>query len=963
MERGLPLAAGLLLSACLANPALEPVELERASAEALPQHRPLADGDGARFRSGAVVGPDGARFAGVRFGLRALGRDEPRAVETGVVEIEGAEARVVRAGVLEWWRSLPRGLEHGVTLASRPPGAGALVLLVGVEGLRAEDDAGGVALTEDGSVRARYGELVVRDADGRRVRGALLARGDHVRIEVDDRGARYPLVVDPLLTPVLEASILPADVLNLDRFGYSVALDRSGTRLLVGVPFDDTTRGTNAGSARVLVRSGTTWTQEATLTAGDGMADDQLGYAVAIDADGDVAAIAAPLDDTVDGMDHGSIRIFTRTGTVWTERATLTSSAVAALSWFGLELAISGDGTHVIAGATNDRDAGGLETGSATIFGGSGASWSTEAHLFPTPAADGDYFGGAVTLDDTGARAIVGALRADAPGTSDAGGAYVFLRSGATWTLETVLRPPGAATGSAVGSGVSISSDGTVALVGMAGDDSSAMDAGATLAFRRTGTSWALEGSVPGARANANCGQVVALSADGMVGATHCYPDVRLVVRAGSTWTDAGVIPGTLGGGSFGQSLALDGSGTRLAGGDSSDSSGGTLRGRARVYTFVPGLPNGAPCASGGSDCLSGFCNDGVCCDVACDNDCASCVLSDTGVADGTCAPLPAGARQCRSGGERGVCDAEELCDGTNLDCPPDRDEPSTTVCRAASGPCDVDERCPGTGPDCPADRARPAGTVCRASSGGCDAAEVCDGTASACPGDLRAAAGVVCRSIAGDCDVEERCDGSSASCPADGVVSDVVCRPAVGPCDVAESCSGANAACPSDGFLPATTVCNGIVADLCDAPDLCSGTTADCPATYLVGVECRAAAGACDAAEVCVGDTATCPADAVAAAGMACRVSSGPCDPAELCDGVGATCSADVVGCLDASAEDGGAGSDAGGTGADAALAPDAGSPAAVTGCGCRLGPARAPNGLVLTLALAFVLAARRRS
>ena len=45
---------------------------------------------------------------------------------------------------------------------------------------------------------------------------------------------------------------------------------------------------------------------------------------------------------------------------------------------------------------------------------------------------------------------------------------------------------------------------------------------------------------------------------------------------------------------------------------------------------------------TGPSECLSGFCVDGVCCDTSCDSICIACVQTTTGVPDGTCAPVAA---------------------------------------------------------------------------------------------------------------------------------------------------------------------------------------------------------------------------------------------------------------------------------------------------------------------------------
>ena len=79
-----------------------------------------------------------------------------------------------------------------------------------------------------------------------------------------------------------------------------------------------------AGAAYVYVRSGTTWSLEAQLLASDRSYDDQFGNAVAIQ--GDTVFVAAELDDTPIGEKAGSVYVFERSGSTWTERDHLFTS-------------------------------------------------------------------------------------------------------------------------------------------------------------------------------------------------------------------------------------------------------------------------------------------------------------------------------------------------------------------------------------------------------------------------------------------------------------------------------------------------------------------------------------------------------------------------------------------------------------------------------------------------------------
>jgi len=129
--------------------------------------------------------------------------------------------------------------------------------------------------------------------------------------------------------------------------------------IVVGVWFDDD-NGTDSGSAYLFTRTGTTWTQQAKLTASDGADGVWFGLSVAIS--GDTIAIGASGDDD-NGTDSGSAFVFTRTGSTWTQQAKLAASDGEANDKFGVHVAIVGD-TIVVGANTFDI----TDSGSAYIF-------------------------------------------------------------------------------------------------------------------------------------------------------------------------------------------------------------------------------------------------------------------------------------------------------------------------------------------------------------------------------------------------------------------------------------------------------------------------------------------------------------------------------------------------------------------------------------------------------------------
>ena len=231
----------------------------------------------------------------------------------------------------------------------------------------------------------------------------------------------------------------------------------------------------------------------------------------------------------------------------------------------------------------------------------------------------------------------------------------------------------------------------------------------------------------------------------------------------------------------------------------------------------APKKAAGAACGAP-TECLSGFCTDGVCCTTACNaGPCDACSTAAGAAANGTCTYLSA-AVVCRPAA--GPCDQNEACDGVNGTCPPDLLRGAGASCRVAAGGCDLAETCTGTNANCPVDKLVAGGTVCRGSAGICDTPEACTGTTAACPGDAFLS-GNVCRAAANGCDPAEACPGNSASCPADvshrGLVAGECPAASSVPCNTPAH-DACNNACGYNGTMGCTT-CGTFLGPNCATP------------------------------------------------------------------------------------------------------------------------------------------------
>ena len=117
-----------------------------------------------------------------------------------------------------------------------------------------------------------------------------------------------------------------------------------------------------SGSVYIFKRSDTIWTQQVKLNASDGAADDYFGFSVSLD--GNYALIGA-YDDYDNGHYSGSAYIFKRSDTIWIQDAKLLPSDGAGYDWFGFSVSL--DEEYALIGAYGD-DSNGIDAGSAYVF-------------------------------------------------------------------------------------------------------------------------------------------------------------------------------------------------------------------------------------------------------------------------------------------------------------------------------------------------------------------------------------------------------------------------------------------------------------------------------------------------------------------------------------------------------------------------------------------------------------------
>ena len=292
------------------------------------------------------------------------------------------------------------------------------------------------------------------------------------------------------------------------------------------------------------------------------------------------------------------------------QQAYLKASNSGAYDNFGWSVAVSGD-TVVIGALGESSSATGVNgdgtndsasySGAAYVFTRSGATWYQQAYLKASNSGAGDLFGVSVAV--SGDTAVIGAYQEDSNATgvngdgtnnsaSYSGAAYVFTRSGATWSQQAYLKASNSGAFDYFGYSVAVS--GGTAVIGAYGEASnatgvngdgtnnSANASGATYVFTRSGTTWSQQAYLKASNSGAGdlFGCSVAVSGDtAVIGAlgedsnatgvngnqadnsASDFGAVYVFTRSGATWSQHAYLKARNSGEDylFGRSVAVSG--------------------------------------------------------------------------------------------------------------------------------------------------------------------------------------------------------------------------------------------------------------------------------------------------------------------------------------------------------------------------------------------------------------------
>jgi sugar lactone lactonase YvrE len=307
-----------------------------------------------------------------------------------------------------------------------------------------------------------------------------------------------------------------------------------------------------------------TWTQQEELTASDGVANDLFGYSVSLS--GDTALIGAYQKSG----SRGAAYLFGRSGGVWSWEAEFMASDGVAGDQFGYFVSVSGETAVIGAPGTSGGQ------GAAYVFVRSAGAWGLQQELTASDGAAGDGFGSSVSV--AGDTAVIGAYGRN----SGQGAAYVFVRSGTSWSQQQELAASDGAAGDRLGCSASLS--GYTAAIGACGKTA---NQGAVYVFVASGGVWSQQQKLTASDGATDYyfGNSVSVSGDtavaGALNTSNGTGAAYVFVRSGGVWSQQQELTPPAGSSSydFGNSVSVSGD-TAIIG----DWGGNGYRGVAYVF-------------------------------------------------------------------------------------------------------------------------------------------------------------------------------------------------------------------------------------------------------------------------------------------------------------------------------------------------------------------------------------------
>jgi hypothetical protein len=274
-------------------------------------------------------------------------------------------------------------------------------------------------------------------------------------------------------------------------FGNSMAV--GGQIGFIGVPGDDNAKGINAGAVQVFLAGQwfNNWHSQSSIYPPVVNSGGQFGRAVDAEPGDDVTPFAVAISSLgVDASDIGRVYMYDMESVTPVYKQTITPADSQPGDWIGMDLDLSDN--NLIIGASGDDNANGVDAGAAYVYVRSGATWVPQQKLLvsgPSGSAN-DRMGRSVAI--SGNHAALASTNYQENLVNDFGGVVVFKRVGTVWSeLQVLTGQADPSGGEEFGSSVAMAYDWLV--VGAPGATVDGLaDAGAIYLYQFNGSSYVL---------------------------------------------------------------------------------------------------------------------------------------------------------------------------------------------------------------------------------------------------------------------------------------------------------------------------------------------------------------------------------------------------------------------------------------------------------------------------------------
>ena len=368
----------------------------------------------------------------------------------------------------------------------------------------------------------RFGESIAISADGNLVvigapgesSRAIGINGDENDNSMEAAGAVYAFARSQGEW-TQQAYIKASNTDRGDWFGASVAVSSDGNTLAVGALGESSNAtgingnqlnndGFFSGAVYVFNRNGGSWNQSAYIKASNSDISDFFGTSLALSHDGDTLVVGAPRESSssrgVGGNQEnnlavasGAVYVFGRQGDTWSQKSYIKASNADNNDQFGRYLSLSGDGSVLVVGSSqegsaatgvngNQMDNSAGYAGAAYVFSRVNEAWDQQAYLKASNAKTGQSFSSSVSLSSDGNTLAVSSPleRSNASGIDGdqqnelapyAGSVYIFKYAGGAWSQRNYIKASNTSETSLFGNSVMLSGDARVLVVGAPWED------------------------------------------------------------------------------------------------------------------------------------------------------------------------------------------------------------------------------------------------------------------------------------------------------------------------------------------------------------------------------------------------------------------------------------------------------------------------------------------------------------